>query len=47
MQFKLGIKKITVSPVSWFGLETTDVKIEYVPLRLGTTKQIKLKRETI
>lgn len=47
MQFKLGIKKITVSPVSWFGLETTDVKIEYVPLRLGITKQIKLKRETI
>lgn len=47
MQFKLGIKKITVSPVSWFGLENTDVKIEYVPLRLGTTRQIKLKRETI
>jgi len=47
MQFKLGIKKITVSPVSWFGLENTDVKIEYVPLRLGTIKQIKLKRETI
>lgn len=45
MQFKLGIKKITVSPVSWFGLEHTDVKIEHVPLRLGIPKQIKLKRE--
>ena len=22
MQFKLGIKKVTVSPVSWFGLES-------------------------
>ncbi|OLN32068.1 Kup system potassium uptake protein [Desulfosporosinus metallidurans] len=47
MQFKLGIKNITVSPVRWFGLEHTDVKIEHVPLRIGTTRQIKLKRETI
>lgn len=47
MQFKLGIKKITVSPVRWFGLEHTDVKVEHVPLRLGTTRPIKLKRETI
>ncbi|MDP4126265.1 MAG: KUP/HAK/KT family potassium transporter [Bacillota bacterium] len=47
MQFKLGIKNITVSPVRWFGLEHTDVKIEHVPLRLGTTRQIKLEREAI
>ncbi|HVJ47904.1 KUP/HAK/KT family potassium transporter [Desulfitobacterium sp.] len=47
MQFKLGIKKITVSPVRWFGLEHTDVKIEHVPLRLGTSRQIKLKREPL
>lgn len=47
MQFRLQLKKITVSPVRWFGLEHTDVKIEHVPLRLGTTRQIKLKRETI
>jgi KUP system potassium uptake protein len=44
MQFKLGMKKITVSPVRWFGLEHTDVKIEHVPLRLGTARPIKLKR---
>ena len=47
MQFKLRIKKITVSPVRWFGLEHTDVKIEHVPLRLGTPRPIKLKRETL
>ena len=47
MLFRLQLKKITVSPVRWFGLEHTDVKIEHVPLRLGTTRQIKLKRETI
>lgn len=45
MQFKLGIKKLTVSPVNWFGLEHTDVKIEHVPLRLGTPRRILLKRE--
>ncbi|MGC7873234.1 KUP/HAK/KT family potassium transporter [Desulfosporosinus sp. SYSU MS00001] len=47
MQFKLRLKKITVSPISWFGLEHTDVKVEHVPLRLGTPGQIKLKREPI
>ncbi|AHF07243.1 KUP/HAK/KT family potassium transporter [Desulfitobacterium metallireducens] len=47
MQFKLSIKQITVSPVKWFGLEHTDVKVEHVPLRLGTTRPIKLKRELL
>lgn len=42
--FKLKLKKISVSPVRWFGLEHTDVKIEYVPLRLGASKPIILKR---
>lgn len=45
MLYRLELKKITVSPVRWFGLEHTDVKVEHVPLRLGTTRQIKLKRE--
>ncbi len=47
MQFRLQLKKITVSPVRWFGLEHTDVKIEHVPLRLGTNRLIRLKRQTI
>lgn len=47
MQFKLGMKKITVSPVRWFGLEHTDVKIEHVPLRLGAARPIKLKRRNM
>jgi KUP system potassium uptake protein len=34
MRIKLNIQKFTVSPVTWFGLEFTDVKIENVPLRL-------------
>ncbi|MFC0233795.1 KUP/HAK/KT family potassium transporter [Vagococcus entomophilus] len=35
MQAKLAIKKITVSPARWFGLEYSDVKIEHVPITLG------------
>lgn len=46
MRFRLQLKKITVSPVSWFGLEHTDVKIEHVPLRLGTARPIRLRRQT-
>ncbi|MEA4900099.1 KUP/HAK/KT family potassium transporter [Desulfitobacterium sp.] len=46
MQFRLKVKKITVSPVRWFGLEHTDVKIEHVPLRIEANRQIKLKRQT-
>ncbi|AHF06074.1 KUP/HAK/KT family potassium transporter [Desulfitobacterium metallireducens] len=46
MQFRLYIKEITVSPVRWFGLEHTDVKIEHVPLHFGAPRSIKLERET-
>lgn len=44
MQTKLSIKKLAVSPVKWFGLEYTDVKIEHVPLLLGKRKKTRLKR---
>ena len=44
MQTKLSIKKLAVSPVKWFGLEYTDVKIEHVPLLLGKRKRTRLKR---
>lgn len=44
MQTKLAIKKLAVSPVKWFGLEYTDVKIEHVPLLLGKRKKTRLKR---
>jgi KUP system potassium uptake protein len=47
MQFRLYMKEITVSPVRWFGLEHTDVKVEHVPLRFGAPRPIKLKRETL
>lgn len=47
MQFRLRMKEITVSPVRWFGLEHTDVKVEHVPLRFGTPRPIKLKRQTL
>jgi KUP system potassium uptake protein len=46
LQFKLKLKKISVSPVSWFGLEHTDVKVEYVPLRLNTKRPINLRRRS-
>ncbi|HEY5524637.1 MAG TPA: KUP/HAK/KT family potassium transporter, partial [Clostridium sp.] len=35
LRSKLFIKKFTVSPSKWFGLETSDVYIEKVPLFLG------------
>ena len=44
MRIKLGIQKFTVSPVTWFGLEFTDVKIENVPLRLEATTPNRLIR---
>lgn len=47
MQFRLQLKGITVSPVRWFGLEHTDVKIEHVPLHFGAPRSIKLEREPI
>lgn len=44
MSMKLAIKKVSVSPIKWFGLEYTDVKIEHVPLLLGNRKKTNLKR---
>lgn len=41
---KLFIKRFTVSPTKWFGLETSDVDIENVPLFLGSYNNTTLKR---
>lgn len=44
MQMKLAIKKITVSPARWFGLEYSDVITERVPLFVEKTKWHTLKK---
>lgn len=44
LRSKLFIKKYTVSPTSWFGLDTSDVFTETVPLFIGTPSRITLKR---
>jgi KUP system potassium uptake protein len=44
LRAKLFIKKITVSPAKWFGLETSDVYIEKVPLFTGRSNRTVLKR---
>lgn len=41
---KLLIKKITVSPAKWFGIDTSVVKIEKVPIIIGNKETIILKR---
>ena len=41
---KLFIKRFTVSPSKWFGLETSEVDIEKVPLFLGHYNRTTLKR---
>jgi KUP system potassium uptake protein len=41
---KLFIKRFTVSPTKWFGLETSDVDIENVPLFLGGYNNTTLRR---
>jgi len=41
---KLFIKRFTVSPSKWFGLETSEVDIEKVPLFLGNYNRTTLKR---
>ncbi|PWX24987.1 potassium transporter Kup, partial [Clostridium perfringens] len=41
---KLFIKKFTVSPAKWFGLESSEIEIENVPLILGSTEHTTLKR---
>lgn len=44
MQMKLAIKKVTVSPARWFGLEYSDVITERVPLFVEKTKWHTLKK---
>jgi KUP system potassium uptake protein len=46
LRSKLFIKKFTVSPSKWFGLETSDVYIEKVPLFLGHSNSTILKRNS-
>lgn len=41
---KLLIKKLTVSPEKWFGIDTSNVEIEKVPIIIGTKETIKLTR---
>ena len=41
---KLLIKKITVSPAKWFGIDTSVVKIEKVPIIIGNKETITLRR---
>ncbi|WP_238915530.1 KUP/HAK/KT family potassium transporter [Clostridium sp. YIM B02555] len=44
LKAKLFIKRYTVSPEKWFGLEHSDVDVENVPLFIGGNNNIKLKR---
>lgn len=44
LRCKLFVKKFTVSPSKWFGLDTSDVYIEKVPLFLGHFNPTILKR---
>ncbi|MBE5993858.1 MAG: potassium transporter Kup [Paenibacillaceae bacterium] len=41
---KLFIQKFTASPSNWFGLDTSDVYIERVPMFLGHSNRVILKR---
>ena len=41
---KLFIKKFTVSPAKWFGLESSEIEVENVPLILGSSEHTTLKR---
>ncbi|MEG3032146.1 MAG: potassium transporter Kup, partial [Enterococcus sp.] len=42
MQAKLFIKRHTMSPENWFGLEYSDVLYETVPLIIGKMKKTRL-----
>ncbi len=44
LRLKLLIKKHTVSPARWFGLDTSNVTIEAFPLMLGKKQDVPLKR---
>ena len=41
---KLFVKKYTVTPAKWFGLDTSNVEVETVPLVLGKRITAKLTR---
>lgn len=41
---KLAIKKLTVSPAKWFGIDTSNVEIEKVPVVIGNRETLKLTR---
>ena len=44
MSTKLLIKKITVSPSKWFGIDTSNVQVEKVPIIIGHKEEPKLIR---
>ncbi len=44
LKSKLFIKRYTVTPEKWFGLETSEVDVENVPFFVGIDDSIKLKR---
>lgn len=44
LKSKLFLKRYTVTPEKWFGLENSDVDVETVPLFVGVNDNIKLKR---
>ncbi|MEG2983576.1 MAG: KUP/HAK/KT family potassium transporter [Peptostreptococcaceae bacterium] len=44
MSFKVFMKKITVSPEKWFGIDTSIVEIEKVPIVIGSRNKVKLTR---
>ena len=46
MQLKLAIKKMTMSPENWFGLEYSDVLYENVPLIIGEPRKTRLQERT-
>ncbi len=46
LRTKFFIQKYTVSPSKWFGLDTSDVYIEKVPMILGQSNRTVLKRST-
>lgn len=46
LRTKFFIQKFTVSPSNWFGLDTSDVYIEKVPMILGHSNRTVLKRST-
>ncbi|MDF2801492.1 MAG: potassium transporter [Anaerocolumna sp.] len=46
LRTKFFIQKFTVSPSNWFGLDTSDVYIEKVPMILGQSNRTVLKRSS-